>query len=202
MTTTKVSFKLPASYVAGASHGILLGEFNNWNTEEGIYLEKTEDGSLVAELSLTAGQTYQYRYLLSDGRWVNDDSNKAFSELYGYTVENCIVEVPVPVKKAAPKKATTPKAKTVKKAKDVQPDDLTKIEGIGKKVTALLKENNILSFKDLGKSSIKKLQQILDEGGSKFNLHNPASWPKQAKLAAADKWEELEALQKELIGGK
>lgn len=202
MTTTKVSFKLPASYVAGASHGILLGEFNNWNTEEGIYLEKTEDGSLVAELSLTAGQTYQYRYLLSDGRWVNDDSNKAFSELYGYTVENCIVEVPVPVKKAAPKKATTPKAKTVKKAKDVQPDDLTKIEGIGKKVTALLKENNILSFKDLGKSSIKKLQQILDEGGSKFNLHNPASWPKQAKLAAAGKWEELETLQKELVGGK
>ncbi|MEI2750014.1 MAG: glycoside hydrolase family 13 [Ferruginibacter sp.] len=202
MTTTKVSFKLPASYVAGASHGILLGEFNNWNTEEGIYLEKTEDGSLVAELTLTAGQTYQYRYLLSDGRWVNDDSNKAFSELYGYTVENCIVEVPVPVKKAAPKKATTPKAKTVKKAKDVQPDDLTKIEGIGKKVTALLKENNILSFKDLGKSSIKKLQQILDEGGSKFNLHNPASWPKQAKLAAAGKWEELETLQKELVGGK
>ncbi len=202
MTTTKVSFKLPASYVAGASHGILLGEFNNWNTEEGIYLEKTEDGSLVAELTLTAGQTYQYRYLLSDGRWVNDDSSKAFSELYGYTVENCIVEVPVPVKKAAPKKATTPKAKTVKKAKDVQPDDLTKIEGIGKKVTALLKENNILSFKDLGKSSIKKLQQILDEGGSKFNLHNPASWPKQAKLAAAGKWEELETLQKELVGGK
>jgi predicted flap endonuclease-1-like 5' DNA nuclease len=202
MTTTKVSFKLPASYVAGASHGILLGEFNNWNTEEGIYLEKAEDGSLVAELTLTAGQTYQYRYLLSDGRWVNDDSNKAFSELYGYTVENCIVEVPVPVRKAAAKKATTPKAKTTKKAKVVQTDDLTKIEGIGKKVAALLKENNILGFKDLGKSTVKKLQQILDEGGSKFNLHNPASWPKQAKLAAAGKWEELEALQKELIGGK
>jgi hypothetical protein len=30
--TTKVAFKLPASHVAGAEEGILLGEFNDWNT--------------------------------------------------------------------------------------------------------------------------------------------------------------------------
>lgn len=201
--TTKVSFKLPASYVAGASHGILLGEFNDWNTEEGIYLQKQEDGSMVAELTLTAGKTYQYRYLLNDGRWVNDDNAKVFPEVFGYPVENCVIDVPVPEKKATVKKAATAKAKTAKKDKEVVvSDDLTKIEGIGKKIAALLNTNEINSFKDLGKSSIKKLQLILDGAGSKFNVHNPASWPKQAKLAAAGKWDELAVMQQELVAGK
>ncbi len=202
--TTKVSFKLPASHVAGADKGMLLGEFNNWNTEEGIYLEKMEDGSMVAELTLTAGKTYQYRYLLSDGRWVNDENDKNFSEVFGHSVENCIINVPIPEKKASNKKTSATKAKSPKKEKavDVTVDDLTKIEGIGKKITALLQSNGISNYKDLGKSSIKKLQLILDGAGSKFNVHNPASWPKQAKLAAAGKWDELAVLQQELIAGK
>ena len=202
MMTTKVSFKLPASHVAGAEHGILLGEFNNWSVEEGIYLQKAEDGSMVAELSLTPGQTYEYRYLLSDGRWVNDENGKKFSEVFGNTVENCIVTVPAAEKKA-PVKRAAPK-KDVKKAKAVAPaaDDLTKIEGINKKVAVLLHTHEIRTFKDLGKSSIKKLQQILDAADSKFNIYSPASWPKQAKLAAAGKWDELSLLQQELSAAK
>ena len=82
------------------------------------------------------------------------------------------------------------------------PDDLTKIEGIGKMIAALLAAESILTFKDLSKISAKKLKGILEVAGNKFQVHDPASWPKQAKLAAADKWEELEVLQKELTGGK
>ena len=206
--TTKVAFKLPASHVAGAEEGILLGEFNDWNTAEGIYLQKQEDGSMIAELSLTAGQSYQYRYLLSDGRWVNDENAKTFSDVFGHSIENCIIDVPIPVKKAkvkkeikkevvnsAPEKKSKPIVKTVA-------DDLTKIEGIGKKVAALLEQNGITQFKALGKLSIKKLQLILDDAGSKFNLHDPSTWPKQAKLAADQKWDELKTLQVELSGGK
>ncbi len=59
-----------------------------------------------------------------------------------------------------------------------------------------------MTFKDLSKISVKKLKGILEAAGSKFQVHDPASWPKQAKLAAAAKWEELEELQKELTGGK
>jgi hypothetical protein len=33
-------------------------------------------------------------------------------------------------------------------------------------------------------------------------MHDPTSWPKQAKLAAAGKWNELDELQKELVAGK
>ena len=198
MTKKKVIFTLPSESVANAAEGILLGEFNNWNPEEGIHLQKKEDGSMIAELSLTAGKTYEYRYLLSDGRWVNDNNGKAFSQVYGYSVENCVLTVPAAIKKAA-----TEKTKTVKKEKIVVlSDDLTKIEGIGKKIAALLAKENINTYKELSKCSIKKLQLILDTAGSKFNVHDPATWPKQAKLAADGQWETLTNLQEELKGGK
>ena len=194
--TKKVLFSLPPELVANASDGILLGEFNNWSIEEGIHMQKQEDGSMKAELVLTAGKTYEYRYLLNDGRWVNDNNEKKFSDVFGNSVENCVLTVPAPVKKTAT-------AKTPKKEKViVESDDLTKIEGIGKKVTALLNKENINTYKELSKSSIKKLQLILDTAGSKFNIHDPGTWPKQAKLAASGDWDSLNKLQEELKGGK
>jgi predicted flap endonuclease-1-like 5' DNA nuclease len=97
-----------------------------------------------------------------------------------------------------------PKKDKKEKAAKAEPaaDDLTRIEGIGKKIAELLAGEKIETFKDLSKASAKKLKGILDAAGSKFNTHNPASWPKQAKLAAAGKWEELAELQKELLAGK
>ena len=127
--TTKVTFKLPAEFVDNASEGILLGEFNNWNHAEAVQLEKKEDGSMYAEIALTAGKSYQYRYLLNDGRWVNDNSSTTHTEVYGSTVQNCIIEVPaVEKKKVAPKKVAVSKPAV----------SLTKApaEVVAKKVTA------------------------------------------------------------------
>jgi predicted flap endonuclease-1-like 5' DNA nuclease len=149
------------------------------------------------ELALTAGRTYEYRYLLSDGRWVNDYSAKTFADVYGYSIENCVINVPETIKKAPAK----PRAPKTEKAV-VEVEDLTKIEGVGKKIASLLSADGIKTYKDLGKTSIKKLQLILDAAGSKFAMHDPASWPKQAKLAAAGKWDELATLQETLKGGK
>lgn len=207
---TKVIFRLPAAYAAGAHSGIVLGTFNNWNIENGVQLHREDDGSLVAEITLTAGEKYEYRYLLSDGRWVNDDSARAYAEHYGHHVENCIVEVPVPiikekttrkkrvqvVKKVAVDKKTEPSKKTIKAKKD----DLTKIAGIGKKVAKLLNNSSIFTFEDLGKCTSKKLQLILTESGEVTKPKNPTTWTKQAKLAAAEKWEELVALQESIKG--
>ena len=94
--------------------------------------------------------------------------------------------------------------KTAAKAEKTETvaDDLTKVEGIGKKIAELLVAENIVSFKDLSKASAKKLKGILDAAGNKFKMHDPTSWPKQAKLAAAGNWAELGELQKELVGGK
>ncbi len=215
---TKITFTLPAANIIGASECVLLGEFNNWNLDEGIYLTKEADGSMTAEVELTAGKDYQYRYLLSNGRWVNDNGEKITSEMSGYPVENCIVRVPAIVEETievlkanrpkAVKKKTEAKPKPVKEKVTTKPvpatgkDDLSKIEGFGKKIAELLVNNNITGFKELSNATTAGLKKILESGGSRFSLHNPGTWPKQAKLAADGKWDELKQLQKELKGGK
>ena len=207
--TTKIIFTLPAANIIGAEECVLLGEFNNWNLEEGIYLTKQADGSMTAEVELAAGKEYQYRYLLSNGRWVNDDEEKVMSEMTGYPVENCIVRVPMVEQKAETPKTKSAKPKKEAKLKEAKlkpvtavKDDLTKVEGIGKKIESLLYKSKISSYKQLSKSTIANLKEILDAAGSKFAMHNPGSWPKQAKLAAEGKWDDLELLQKHLKGGK
>lgn len=201
--TSKITFTLPAEYVQQVSEGILLGDFNNWNPAEGIQLQKKQDGSLQAEISLTAGRSYQYRYLLQDGRWMNDQRNTTWTEAFGAPVENCVVEVPLPIeKKVTTKKAPVKKVATAVAKKVAVADDLSKIEGIGKKIAALLKKAGILTYKDLSKTSIKNLNILLKDAGNQYSKHNPTSWPKQAKLAAAEKWEELSIIQEQLKAGK
>jgi predicted flap endonuclease-1-like 5' DNA nuclease len=191
----KVTFSLSAEIVGEATSAILLGEFNNWDATNGITLKKQKDGTLKATAILEAG-SYQYRYLLNDGRWVNDSRADQYVPANGFAVDNCVVTVEEIADK--PKKEKKIKAEKETAAND----DLTKIEGIGKKIAELLAAEKIETFKDLAKASVKKLKNILEVAGSKFNAHDPSSWPKQAKLAAAGKWDELKTLQEELISGK
>jgi predicted flap endonuclease-1-like 5' DNA nuclease len=195
---TKVTFTLSAEVVAEATSGLLLGEFNNWDYNNGISLKKQKDGSMKASADLEAGKTYQYRYLLNDGRWVNDHNAEQFIYAEGFHVENCLINVPATEPKAPKAKKATVKVK----AEVALADDLTKIEGIGKKINELLAAENITSYKELSKLSAKKLKGILEAAGNKFSMHDPTSWPKQAKLAAGAKWDELDELQKELVAGK
>ena len=197
--TTKVTFTLSSDVVAEATAGLLLGDFNNWDYSNGINLKKQKDGSMKASTTLEGGRTYQYRYLLNDGRWVNDQNAENFVPVEGLYVENCVIAVPAAEAKASKAKKTTTKAKVV--TEEVA-DDLIKIEGIGKKINELLAAENITTFKELSKLSAKKIKAILEAAGSKFAMHDPTSWPKQAKLAAAGKWDELDELQKELKAGK
>jgi predicted flap endonuclease-1-like 5' DNA nuclease len=103
-------------------------------------------------------------------------------------------------KAAAPKagtKAAAPKAAVVAKA-----DDLTLIEGIGPKIAELLQNAGIQSFADLAKAKPEAIKTILDAAGKKFQMHDPATWPKQSALARDGKSAELAKMQEELKGGK
>lgn len=87
----------------------------------------------------------------------------------------------------------TPMAK-----KDV--DDLTKLEGVGPKVSKILSEAGYASFSDLAKADPAEVDKVLDAN----NLHmmDSAGWIEQAKLAAAGDMEGLAKLQDELKGGR
>ncbi len=82
------------------------------------------------------------------------------------------------------------------------PDDLTKIEGIGPKVQGLLNAAGITTFAELASRTPEELDQIMDAAGSIYKAMDETSWPRQAALAAEGKWEELQRLQDELVGGR
>jgi len=111
-----------------------------------------------------------------------------------------------PAKKEAPVKAEeTPavEAKPVKKeaTTEIVADNLTKVEGIGPKISELLQAAGVTTFALLADKSEEDLKTILTEAGSTFASKNPASWPKQAKMAAEGKWDELKTWQDSVSGG-
>lgn len=81
-------------------------------------------------------------------------------------------------------------------------DDLKIVEGIGPKIEELFNAANILTYADLAKADPASLKEILDAAGSKFQMHDPTSWPMQAELAAEGKWDELKVWQENAKGGK
>jgi predicted flap endonuclease-1-like 5' DNA nuclease len=99
------------------------------------------------------------------------------------------------------KKASAPKVAAAKN-NETKKDDLTKIEGIGPKIAGLLTEAGISTFSDLAKAKTTKVKEILEAAGSRYKMHDPTTWGKQAKLAADGKWDDLKKLQDELMGGK
>lgn len=103
---------------------------------------------------------------------------------------------------AAPKaKKEEPKAEAPKAAAP-SGDDLTKIEGIGPKIAELLGAAGITTFAALATADVEKMKEILAEAGSRYKMHDPTTWTKQAALAAEGNWEELQKLQDELDGGR
>jgi large subunit ribosomal protein L27 len=81
-------------------------------------------------------------------------------------------------------------------------DDLKKIEGVGPKIAQILNEAGIMTFAQLANKTAEQIKDILEEAGPRYNIHNPSSWPAQAKFAAEGKWEELKEYQEILIGGR
>ncbi len=104
---------------------------------------------------------------------------------------------PVAEKKAEAKEESKAK-KTAAKAKA---DDLTKIEGAGPKAAEALVNSGIDTFAKLAKADPEKIKEILTEASSRMAHLDPATWPKQAKMAADGKWDELKEWQDNAKGG-
>lgn len=123
-----------------------------------------------------------------------------------------VAEMPAPavkkavpaVKKAAPAApaAASGEKITLPSGKKVNTDDLKLIEGVGPKIEGLLQDAGINTWKALAEANIEQLKGILEEAGSRYKMHDPTTWSKQAQLAANGEWETLETYQDELKGGK
>ncbi len=119
------------------------------------------------------------------------------------TVKKVTVKATKPAVKKATKKVTAEATKSVaKKVVAVSKNNLRLIEGIGPKIEELLNKGGIQTFQQLAAASQGTLKGILAAGGSRYKMHDPTTWGKQAALAAAGKKAELTKLQDELKGGR
>ncbi|MEE9363869.1 MAG: 30S ribosomal protein S2 [Cellulophaga sp.] len=115
------------------------------------------------------------------------------------------VEAAAPAEKKEEVAVEAPKAekdvKAPKKEEKTAADDLTKVEGIGPKISEIFQAAGISTFADLAGKSEDDLKAILAEAGSRYASKNPSSWAKQAKMAADGKWDELKEWQDNVKGG-
>jgi large subunit ribosomal protein L27 len=117
--------------------------------------------------------------------------------------ETAVAEETTAAEPAVEKKLASKGGKiTLPSGKKVAQDDLKLVEGVGPKIEGLLNDAGIHTWADLANADLDKLQAILDEAGSRYRMHDPATWAKQAALAADGSWEELEEYQAHLQGGK
>jgi len=120
------------------------------------------------------------------------------------------------IKEKLPAAGTTGKVSSNKKSKPAKPaakednsavtassaDELTKIEGIGPKVSQVLADSGISSFADLAGSDPEAIREMLATAEGNFAGNDPATWPRQAEMARDGKWDELKVWQDELDGGR
>lgn len=81
-------------------------------------------------------------------------------------------------------------------------DDLKKIEGIGPKIQELLNKADIHTFEDLKNSNRDFIKGLLDKAGPQYRMHEPETWPLQARMAFNGEWKKLEEYQDVLMGGR
>ena len=85
----RVTFKY--SNPENAATAVIAGEFNEWSLKESP-MKKLKNGSFSAILSLPAGNSYRFRYVLNGNSWVNDeDAHSYLPNEYGE--DNSVVDV-------------------------------------------------------------------------------------------------------------
>ncbi len=197
----KVKFSLPAHMVQDATSAYALGDFNNWTPNPESKMSLQEDGSLAVTLNLEIGKSYQYRYFLNDGRWLNDPAAQGYQEQVVYFTHNSIVFVEeekvnenevalAPAPNAEATKKTSVKKATAKKSavkKETATDPLEKIKGINVATRNVLHKAGITTFSKLSKTGQATIKKALADAGEKFAELDSSSWVREAKKQAAEK---------------
>lgn len=103
------------------------------------------------------------------------------------------------VKKVSGESHVTVDKKITTKKIVKQSDDLKKIEGVGPKIESLLHDAGITTFEYLKNSDHKTLKALLEAAGPQYRMHNPETWPQQAKMAYKKEWKKLAEYQDQLL---
>ncbi len=86
--------------------------------------------------------------------------------------------------------------------KSIKLNDLKVIEGIGPKIEGLFNNEGITTWGGLADLNVARCREIIMTGGNRYRLHDPASWPMQARMCAEGKWKDLARWQDDHKHGK
>lgn len=130
------------------------------------------------------------------------DTVKAIAYVVSERIDDAVESFNAPETTVEKTKEAEAPTEPAEATNSVDKNDLKKIEGIGPKIEEILNAAGINTFAELSHVAVEKLNTVLAEAGGRYKSHNPSTWPKQAEMAAAGKWEELKKWQDELDGGK
>ena len=86
----KATFTLPLEAAPEAAKVQLVGDFNDWSTEEAPEMKKQKNGAYTLVLNLETGKNYEFRYLVDGVEWINDWEADEYAPT-PYGVENSVV---------------------------------------------------------------------------------------------------------------
>lgn len=78
--------------------------------------------------------------------------------------------------------------------KRITVDDLTVVDGIGKKIAQLCSGIGITTWRGLADADLAELRSMLADAGSRYQMHDPTTWPEQAACLADGRWADFVAL--------
>ena len=85
----QVTFRLPLEAASQAKEVVLLGDFNNWDQNNGFPMKKTKT-YFTTTIDLKPDQIYEFRYLIDGQFWENDwEADRYVESPMG--VENSVV---------------------------------------------------------------------------------------------------------------
>ncbi|HCY85129.1 MAG TPA: glycoside hydrolase [Desulfobacteraceae bacterium] len=86
----RVRFKLYKKQIGSVDKVHLVGEFNDWD-EKQKPMKKLKSGDFSAVMDLKPDRAYQFRYLIDDNRWLNDETADAYCPSPFPGVENSVI---------------------------------------------------------------------------------------------------------------
>lgn len=198
-----IDFVIPANDDAGKSIEAIMTEVTN-AVAEGLAErknDKQEEKETTAEKTVVAEAPVAE---VAEPAKVEEAPVAKAEPKVEETPEPEVKEEPVAEKEVKQEPVVEKKAKEepkATKAKASKADDLTKIEGAGPKAAEALINSGIDTFAKLAKADPEKIKEILTEASSRMAHLDPATWPKQAQMAADGKWDELKEWQDNAKGG-
>jgi 1,4-alpha-glucan branching enzyme len=88
----RVRFKLQKEVIGPAEKVNLVGGFNNWDESAGA-MKKLKNGDFSAVLDLELERSYQFRYLVDDTRWINDEKADIYLPSPFHGEDNSVITI-------------------------------------------------------------------------------------------------------------